>query len=322
MALTDQTVKAVALALPILSIIVTICRLTIRALGKRLWWDDAAIAFAMVIQFLQIIFTEIRYEPQDHSNGLMVAAYYMAAESFYGVIWFSRISIMLTIVRISVAKTERRILLGIASAFGIILTALVFQVVGECERNTAWKQALVPQCDLGEDVAIAQTITIVISDSLLIATPIRMVYRVNLPTSQKIRLIAVFMSTSITTAVSLVHIYYLLKYGGVDEIFAAVVEMSITLIVASLSVLVAFCSRIGTDNQNSSSSGSRSIITFGSIPIRLTRRRRPHDPLTPTIDIGVEYTMDTFSEHQVKLPEEGYSQGYSEGVSDAKVSEV
>jgi hypothetical protein len=42
----------------------------------------------------------------------------------------------------------------------------------------------------------------------------------------KIRLAAIFSASILTTVVSLVHAVYILKVGGVDELVAAVVEVS------------------------------------------------------------------------------------------------
>ncbi|EIW74738.1 hypothetical protein CONPUDRAFT_140220 [Coniophora puteana RWD-64-598 SS2] len=308
MALTMNGIRVAALILSLSSIVATIGRLWIRTSQKRLWWDDAAVGMAMVLQLLQLVFTLIRYNPEDYTNTTMVAAYYMASEAYYGVIWFSRISLLLIIYRLTVRQLERRILMGLCGVFIAIIVLLVFQAIGVCEVNPAWKAELVPQCDLGEGVAITQAITVVLSDFILIAAPIRLVWKVKLTPAQKIRLIAIFCSTAITTIVSLVHMAYLLRVGGLDEIMAGIAEMSVTLIVASLSVLVAFFTHVSDSHHGSSGSGSGS--GSGSRPTKSDRtrstvvftppshtRRRADD----VIQVGVDIDLQTFSEDRWKV---------------------
>ncbi|KAG1821065.1 uncharacterized protein BJ212DRAFT_977470 [Suillus subaureus] len=105
--------------------------------------------------------------------------------------------------------------------------------------------------------------------------------------AQKIRILAIFSTSAITTVVSLVHAYYVLSDGGLREAVTAMVEISVTLIVANLSVVVAFSLRMSAEDVTSSPAPLKftSIVTFGSQP----RRRRLSDSLATTV-INVETT--------------------------------
>ena len=70
-----------------------------------------------------------------------------------------------------------------------------------------------------------QKIADVISDAILILAPVRLVWKTKLSAAQKIRVMAIFSTTLITTAVSLNHAYFVLKWGGLREALAAVLQV-------------------------------------------------------------------------------------------------
>ena len=66
---------------------------------------------------------------------------------------------------------------------------------------------------------------VIISDMILVFAPIKLIWAVRLPLITKIRLVSVFASTLITTAVSLYYIWALLKVGGLTEEWAATIHV-------------------------------------------------------------------------------------------------
>lgn len=64
------------------------------------------------------------------------------------------------------------------------------------------------------------------ADAILIYAPIQFIWGTRFPQTIKIRLIAVFAATLITTAMSFYYIYTLLKVRGIAEDFAAVIQVS------------------------------------------------------------------------------------------------
>ena len=60
--------------------------------------------------------------------------------------------------------------------------------------------------------------------------PIRLIWGVRLPLVTKVRLISVFASTLVTTAVSLYYIHALLKIGGLTEEYAATIHVRLLLV--------------------------------------------------------------------------------------------
>ncbi|KIK32730.1 hypothetical protein CY34DRAFT_18840 [Suillus luteus UH-Slu-Lm8-n1] len=226
------------IVITIIAIIVTSFRLYVRVRQGRLWIDDAWATLGMMFDFILLI-TLCLYM-QDYVPG-----------------------------------TFRRVLMFTAIAFGTVWALLFSQLWWICEHNSAWKTQPFPQCDLGRSVAITQIITDVLGDSILILAPFCLIYRVRLSWGQKVRVLSVFSASAITTIVSLTHAYYIYSGGGLKEVLAAMIEASISLIVANLSVVIAFLFNLNAEDDAPSSPAP--IITFGSLP-----RKRVHDPLAMT----------------------------------------
>lgn len=285
---TIAQTEVVNVVLPLVAIAVTSFRLYCRVRQGRLWIDDLWATFAMIFILALLIVDWLYLQDYDKiPQGARIALYYMVCQFFYAVVWCSRISILLTVVRLTVPGTLRRVLTYTTMIFVITWAVLFAQVWWTCESEPSWKTQPRPQCNLGRNVAIAQIITDVLGDSILILAPFRLIYKVRLTTAQKIRILTIFSTSAITTIVSLAHAYYVLSEGGLKEAVAAMVESSVSLIVANLSVVVAFLLRMSAEDDSSSPAPWKlsSIITFGSQP----RRRHFSDPLATTM-IGVETT--------------------------------
>lgn len=274
--LTPIEVVIVDIVLTIVAAIVTSLRLCLRTQKRCLWIDDMWAALGMVFTFMLLIADCLYlqyYEmyPQD----TRIALYYMIAQFFYAVVWSSRLSILFTVVRLTIPGTLiRKALISTAITFGVVWALLFSQVLWICETQPGWKIQPHPQCDLGRSVAIAQIITDVLGDTVLIFAPFSLIYRIRLSSPQKIRVLAVFSASMITTIVSLTHAYYISSNGGTKEVMAGVVEASVSLIVANLSVVVAFFFRLSAEDDST----PVSIVTFGSQP-----KKRVRDPLATTI---------------------------------------
>lgn len=180
------------------------------------------------------------------------------SQCFYGVVWSvavsmsrspltyahrcSRLSILFTVVRLAYWGTQRRILICVAILFGVVWGILFAQVWWTCELNPSWKQLPRPQCPLGRDVAIAQIVSTlplfntnyrfsdlisadVLGDIVLILAPFLIIYRATLTTAQRVRVICLFSTSAITTAVSLTHAYFVFTVGELKEAVSAMFEV-------------------------------------------------------------------------------------------------
>ncbi|KAI6156781.1 hypothetical protein BKA82DRAFT_712343 [Pisolithus tinctorius] len=286
--LTIQQTEVVGTVLPIAAMVVTSFRLFVRMRQCRLWLDDVWAALAIVFDIISLAaFWLYLHDYARYSQNTRVALYYTNVQIFYAVVWSSRISILFTVVRLTSPGSLRRWIVRTAVAFVVAWMILGAQIFWTCEAESGWKTQPRPQCDTGRNVAIAQIITDVIGDTVLILAPFRLIHQVRLTKAQKIRLLSIFSTSAVTTVVSLTHAYYVFYNGGLKVIIAAVVEVSISLIVANLSVLVAFLFRISTEDPTTSVPLEfTSIITLGSQLIRSGTQYNP--PSTSTMVVMVE----------------------------------
>lgn len=266
--------QVVNFVLPIVATFVTSFRLYCRARRSLLWIDDLFAACAMLFNITLMICNALYMRGfVQHPQREKVALYYLIAQSFYAVVWCSRLSILFTVVRLAY-WTQRRILIRIAMIFGVVWAILFAQVWWTCELHPRWKSEPRPQCPLGRNVAIAQIVTDVLGDMVLILAPFILIYKATLTRAQKVRVICLFSTSAITTIVSLAHAYYVLTVGELKEAVAAIFEASISLIVANLSVVVTFFLRMLTDDETI----SQPTLESGSTTIAFQLRDEDRDP--------------------------------------------
>ncbi|KAG5641823.1 hypothetical protein DXG03_004142 [Asterophora parasitica] len=256
--ITVDLLKAVGLAAPITAGVVTLVRLFERTRNRKFGWDDgfAALSMSILVLFVVGLFVHLG-DPTHLSYTTRVGMYYVLSQGFYGVIWTARLSILFSIVRITPPGTAKKILYGLVGSFAIVWIVLFAQVFWVCENQPLWKDTPSPQCALGRDVAIAQLISDIYADAALIAAPLRLLWNLGVSRSQKNRLLLVFSSSIVTSVASLIHAYYVLRVGGLDEVFVAIVEICVSLLVCNLAVVVGLVARI-IDSRGGKSNGLRS----------------------------------------------------------------
>ncbi|THH16263.1 hypothetical protein EW146_g4347 [Bondarzewia mesenterica] len=250
-AATVEQVRITALVLYPIAMLVTLFRLYVRFARSKLWWDDAWVLVSLLCAIVSLTATLLHIQdPPVLSRNAQVAVYYMIAQFFYAVAWSARLSILFTVIRLSFERL-RRMMVIMSVGFFITWVILFAQVWWVCERQPGWKDQPFPQCILGENVAIAQIIAAVLSDAILVFSPIRLIWSVRLDKITKIRLIAVFATSAITTVVSMFHAYAILRIPGLTEALAATIEDSVSLLTANLTVVVAFLFNLKSDSDDS-----------------------------------------------------------------------
>lgn len=264
--ITIPIVHDTAISVYTIAAFITICRLVIRIHDKKWGWDDFCAAVALVTGGLMLTGALILIGPTPSMTDLtMVAGYYITACGFYACIWACRFSILCTISRITPAWW-RPYIRAMFFAFGGMYLFLTIQAIVHCESDPSWKPG---QCSLGRQVAAAQLVTDIVSDLMLSLAPVRLLWQSNLSRAQRIRLITVFASCILTSLVSLAHAYCIWVNKGLDEVYSAMYELSVSIIVCSLSVLVGFFSRLRKsskglmDSTSNDRSGTRGGATSG-----------------------------------------------------------
>ncbi|KAF9265929.1 hypothetical protein L218DRAFT_956899 [Marasmius fiardii PR-910] len=244
----------------------TIVRLALRF--RRLGWDDAFACLALLSLIMTAVAGKIYYSITNASTmpqRSRVALYYIFAVTFDTTIWFSRLSMLITIIRLG---SYQKRLYTAALLFVVSTIILVTQVFWVCEpqnRHNSWKSDPVPQCILGKTVAITQVTTDVFADIILVFSPLLLLryIRSSEAQAQKIRLGVSFIVGGLTTIVSIVHAVYLLQNTQVS-ILVSNVELSVSVTISNFAVLVAALHQVWNHYHKSSGSTRLSTIAFES----------------------------------------------------------
>ncbi|KAJ3767706.1 hypothetical protein FB446DRAFT_315431 [Lentinula raphanica] len=287
--ITAKDVHDIAIAGLTIAIFVTFTRLGIRIRNRKLGWDDFWAGFSIIGAALLMTGTLIILNPKPSMTQLTrVAGYYITSEGFYSIVWTSRLSILCTIIRICPPGNMRRVLLVVGALFGVMWTFLATQEIVICEKEPNWKEAIPTQCHLGKSVAISQLTTDIIADLCLLIAPLRLFWNSMLPTGHRMRLNIVFSTCALTTIVSLVHAYWIFANLGLNEIFTGIFETTISMIVASLNVIVGLLYH--TLKENSTIPSER---TGGATGIELNSRGVTTGP------IAVDITTTTYTDAEL-----------------------
>lgn len=183
----------------------------------------------------------------------------------------------------------------------------------------------------------------IVSDLALSLAPVSMLWQANLPKGQRVRLITVFASCILTTLVSptlllrkytpthpsqvsLAHAYCIWVNRGLDEFFAAMFEVrttpscaathrlthppqtSVSMMVASLSVLVGFFTRLSRGGLGGTSGGhiSTSGGATGASGIELSRAGRAINvDISTTVWVDDDGERGQAKSHPTRSVEEG-----------------
>jgi len=244
------------------AIATTIYRLWIRR--GRYWADDAWALGAALSQFIMFSGSFIHIT-NSTPKPAMVAAYYMMASTFYTVVWFARLSILFSIIRIDPSENRRRLLLVVAVLFFATTVILVTQLFWVCEPNPSWKDKNSPQCSLTRQVVVLQLVTDILADTILIIAPLRLLRNLS-DRKLRRRLTVIFSTCLVTTAVSLVHAAFIFIHAGHKEVIAAIVEDCVSLIVCNVPVVVTSLLHIQRENRmdNTTGHGRPSGLRFAS----------------------------------------------------------
>ncbi|KAF8552135.1 hypothetical protein OG21DRAFT_1523977 [Imleria badia] len=242
-----------------LALILTSFRLWFRYHIRRLWWDDFWAALALLCDAVCMVTVWTLTAPVDnepHSNAealrtnaqsrsVHIVSYWMSILFYTCSIWFARLSIIFSVVRI--VPPARSVRVATFGAGGVItcLWAYVFTCKSvACAMNDEWYHAVVIECPVPKWVAVSEVCTDILSDVILVALPFCLLWRVKLPSNQRIMVLSVFSASILVSVVSVVHTAYLIPLAGFIGGATAEVESAVSLIVCNLLVIITFIYRV------------------------------------------------------------------------------
>ncbi|KAE9406593.1 hypothetical protein BT96DRAFT_1051341 [Gymnopus androsaceus JB14] len=214
-----------------------LARVWIRYRKQRLWWDDGWAILTMMVSIL--VDVSLIGEGSNPlipvSPRVLAAQFWLNMISFTLAIWFARISLMLSIVRLIPPLFTLRRVSEWAAIFFSLLTILVHYVI--------------PSMPVGKKIAISELITDLLADIAVVVLPICLLRNVNLPKDKRRMLMVIFGASLLTSATSVVHAVFLIGSESNSNDFylipiTAQVEVGTALAVANLGVLTPFLYRL------------------------------------------------------------------------------
>ncbi|KAN0085658.1 hypothetical protein V8E55_006792 [Tylopilus felleus] len=264
---TPETVSALLILATLfhsLALILTLFRLCFRYCIGRLWWDDFWAALALCCDAVCMVAVWTLTAPVDSpyfnsealptpalSRNAHVVSYWLSILFYTCTIWFARLSIVFSVIRIvPPARSNTLTALGAAGVF-VCMWAYIFTCkVVTCAVDRSWYHAVVIECPLPNWVAISEVSTDTVSDAILVALPFRLLWRVKLPSNQRIMVLSVFSTSVLVSIISAVHTAYLIPLVTFVGGATAEMEGAISLIVCNLLVLVTFIYRMTRNGQD------------------------------------------------------------------------
>ncbi|KAK7443265.1 hypothetical protein VKT23_015862 [Stygiomarasmius scandens] len=244
MAIHPQSFKIWAVILTILhaiTIFSTLFRFIHRHRIGRLWLDDYIAVFVVPVDLLYLIVLWMRYRfgNSQYSVDLRAALYFLSGIPFFIIVWVSRISIALSIIRVLPGQYKlRRLIYGLATLFSIICLALCLQAAVFCGTHTEWHKSPGVQCN--GNTWITSFVFDVIGDLTLMGIPIAALWRLDLPRNQR-RLVQTIFSASILTCLSSIAVHTFIlgpaSWGparGMMVLFMSHIEATTCLMVSNL----------------------------------------------------------------------------------------
>ncbi|KAF8842499.1 hypothetical protein BDN67DRAFT_899151, partial [Paxillus ammoniavirescens] len=192
--------------LAVLALVLTVYRLILRCVARKLWWEDACAFVALIGSIVWVVSAWLALM-KSKSGELSITSFRIYILTYPCVVWSVRLSILLSIPRImSPSQNCRRAMFSIAGLFISTWISLTIMFVRRYMVHRNWHTTPTFSgrvASVARPMAIFELTTDVISDVTLIILPIRLLRSVKLPPCQRRLIIAAFSSCIIVTIASL-----------------------------------------------------------------------------------------------------------------------
>ncbi|KAF8998299.1 hypothetical protein BDQ17DRAFT_1214474, partial [Cyathus striatus] len=230
-----------------IAIITTVFRLYHRKKIQRLWWDDLW-AFIALISAIPLMATSLAWPVPSKFYAYVKRPNTLYSLAYVGVSFLhrlcSRLSVAVTLVRLLNPGPFRRVAQAAAVVFGLFCTALIFQKVFMCGAKITPRRFA--QCSIPLWFAPFELSTDILADVWLICSPVFMLFQFELPRNHHRLILAIFMSSILTTGASVAHVAFIFLKRPREIGTSANVQVmaAISLQVCNLLVVVTYFYRI------------------------------------------------------------------------------
>jgi len=239
-----------------LALISTLLRLCFRWHIRRFWWEDAWAAVAFVSGTVFIVAQYI--SAATVNNHTAIIASWMTSGAASLAVGAVRMSILYSTIRIMSPLSGTRTFARVVAIF-LFLCFSVSVILNACACTGNSSSNLTAhdgsKCVRAKVISTFQVTTDCISDAILVALPLRLLWRVKLPPRQRRMILTLFSSSAIVSIFSLAThgVFQMLLPKYPDE-FAISFNMEIAsaLIVCNLLVVVTYVYRVICNLQDGS----------------------------------------------------------------------
>ncbi|KIK28335.1 hypothetical protein PISMIDRAFT_69234, partial [Pisolithus microcarpus 441] len=177
----------------VFAIFLTAFRLGFRFYIRRLWWDDFWAALTSCCALVPLTSLQSGLAPQSRTTHII--SWWLAVLSYTCAVWFARLSIISSFIRIVPPSHSHTAALAAASLFVVMWLFMMLAKVTPCAMEKSWYNLPFIQCPIPEWVAISEVITDSLADIILVCLPLRLLWRLRVPSDQRAMILAVFSSS-------------------------------------------------------------------------------------------------------------------------------
>ncbi|KAF5392794.1 hypothetical protein D9757_001005 [Collybiopsis confluens] len=234
--------------------ITTVARIYIRFRHRRLWWDDGWAFLTMVLTMMITVAVFVTGNPDagpigSHNRRIKVIQFWIIMICYSFGAWFARITLILSTVRlIPTIFTLRKISEWAFICFLLMCLGVSSAKVYFCASNKSWHNLRAPVCQLTSNapLAIGELATFLVADTILVAIPLRLLYRIALPSGKRRMLLLMFSANMITSIVAVLRVVFLINYSSPSPSLTLAIkaEVGTALIVANLAILTPYVYRL------------------------------------------------------------------------------
>ncbi|KDR75568.1 hypothetical protein GALMADRAFT_97249 [Galerina marginata CBS 339.88] len=227
-----------------LALSTTVVRVGHRLRTKLAWWDDYVVLIPLVCDFMFILLFWLQFKTDKISwllpeSNAFLFSWWFTSFLASSIIWFSRISLSLSIARLFLpGHLCRKCALGFAIILFLFYLAYLLIITLGC-RGTPWWQLDETACIISKDSFVDFS-----SDIVLVAAPLYILWNISFPSTQRILILVLFSSSFLTlvASVSYCGLFFGASASGLDSrllyLMMGQLQVSLSLLACNLLVIV------------------------------------------------------------------------------------
>ncbi|KAH7914891.1 hypothetical protein BJ138DRAFT_1142840 [Hygrophoropsis aurantiaca] len=327
---SDEAVEVLMVFVTVLhgiAMTITAFRLWLRTRMGRLWWEDAWAALAFCLDAICAVSTWTLTAPYDRppfnlSRNAHIISLWLTVFSYTCLLWCARMSIVFSVLRIMPSGRAMR-----GSAYMVIVLFSMMWMVAVavkayvCGADTSWYQDVIIQCPFPKFVDMIEFTTDLISDVILVALPLRLLWHMKLPRNQRIMILSIFSMSILCVFASVLHVVFLLPSAGFMAGMTADIEGAVGLIVCNLLVVVTYFYRVFRGGEDIESTIEPKLVLFRSSSTPATNTLTTVD-LEHFTSISIVSSLSTLPSESPSSTLDGSERSSTPPVSDSSSAVV